>query len=86
VCFNSDREVIHRQVIGPWTGTFAWVEQHQRIKVPGATRLASVEFGLWGGTGEVSVAQVTLTVIAGKPRAGAKNSLQKRQTAVSICS
>lgn len=69
-CFNSDREVIHRQTLGPWTGTFAWVEQHQRIKVPSSTRLASVEFGLWGGTGEVSVAEVTLTVIAAKPPAG----------------
>jgi hypothetical protein len=70
VFFNSDRQIIHRQGIGPWSGTFAWVQQQQRIKVPGATRLASVEFGLWGGTGEVSVAQVALTVIAAKPHAG----------------
>jgi len=78
VFFNSDREVIHRQAIGPWSGTFEWVEQHQRIKVPSSTRLASVEFGLWGGTGEVSVAQVALTVIAAKPHAGATNPLQER--------
>jgi protein-L-isoaspartate(D-aspartate) O-methyltransferase len=72
VFFNGDREVIHRQGLGPWSGTFAWVQQHQRIKVPGAARLASVEVGLWGGTGEISVAQVALQVIAAKPQAGAR--------------
>lgn len=68
--FNSDREVVHRHGLGPWSGTFAWVQQQQRIKVPAATRLASVEIGLWGGTGDLSVAAVALKVTAAKPRVG----------------
>jgi protein-L-isoaspartate(D-aspartate) O-methyltransferase len=62
--FNSDRETVQRQGIGPWAGTFSWVRQQQRIRVPAATRLASVEVGLWGGTGEISIAQIELKVIA----------------------
>jgi hypothetical protein len=65
--FNSDRETVQRQGIGPWSGTFSWVHQQQRIRIPAATRLASVEFGLWGGTGEISIAQVELKVVAENP-------------------
>jgi protein-L-isoaspartate(D-aspartate) O-methyltransferase len=65
--FNANRQPISRQGIGPWSGTFDWVEKHLRIKVPLSARLASVEVGLWGGTGQVSVSDVALKVVAAKP-------------------
>jgi protein-L-isoaspartate(D-aspartate) O-methyltransferase len=64
VLFNGDREVIDVQGIGPWSGTFPWGLQRQHIKVPEDTRLASVDISLWGGLGDVSVAQVALKVVA----------------------
>ncbi len=70
VFFNSDREVISRQGIGPWSGSFGWVQKRQRMEVPSAARLASVEVGLWGGTGKISVSDVALKVIAAKPATG----------------
>jgi len=65
--FNANRQPISKQGIGPWSGTFDWVQKHLRIKVPLSARLASVEVGLWGGTGQVSVSDVALKVIAAKP-------------------
>ena len=62
--FNANREPVSKQGIGPWSGSFDWTEKHLRMKVPAATRLASVEVGLWGGTGQVSVSDVALKVIA----------------------
>ena len=67
VFFNTNREPISRQGIGPWSGTFDWVEKHLRIKVPAAARLASVEVGLWGGTGQLSVGPVALSGVLHKP-------------------
>ena len=66
VFFNANREPVSRQGIGPWSGTFDWVEKRLRIKVPPSARLASVEVGLWGGTGQISVAEVAIKVIASK--------------------
>jgi protein-L-isoaspartate(D-aspartate) O-methyltransferase len=70
VFFNTNREPVLRQGIGPWSGSFDWVQQHQRIKVPPSARLASVEVGLWGGTGQLSVGPLALRVTAAKPRSG----------------
>ena len=67
VFFNANRQPVLKQRIGPWSGTFAWIENRQRIKVPATARLASVEVGLWGGTGQVSVGDVALKVVAAKP-------------------
>jgi protein-L-isoaspartate(D-aspartate) O-methyltransferase len=64
--FNANRQPVSRYRIGPWSGSFDWVEKHLRIKVPVSARLASVEVGLWGGTGQISVAEVALKVIASK--------------------
>jgi protein-L-isoaspartate(D-aspartate) O-methyltransferase len=64
--FNANRQPVARNEIGPWSGSFDWTEKHLRIKVPASARLASVEVGLLGGTGQVSVADVALKVIASK--------------------
>jgi protein-L-isoaspartate(D-aspartate) O-methyltransferase len=69
--FNANRQPVGRHRIGPWSGSFDWVEKHLRIKVPVAARLASVEVGLWGGTGQISVADVALKVLASKRPAAA---------------
>jgi protein-L-isoaspartate(D-aspartate) O-methyltransferase len=66
VFFNTNRRPIARYALGPWSGTFDWVKKSRRIKVPASARLASVEVGLWGGTGELSVAEVAITVVASK--------------------
>ena len=63
VFFNSDRHPVHKQGLGPWAGTFDWTEKRRRVDVPRTARFASVEVGLWGGTGEISVDDVTLGVI-----------------------
>jgi protein-L-isoaspartate(D-aspartate) O-methyltransferase len=67
VLFNANRQPVLTQAIGPWTGTFDWVEKRMRVKVPPSVRLASVDVGLWGGTGQVSVGRVALNVVAPKP-------------------
>jgi protein-L-isoaspartate(D-aspartate) O-methyltransferase len=72
VFFNANRQLVSKQGIGPWSGTFEWGEKHLRIKVPASARLASVEVGLWGGTGQISVGGVTLKAIAAKPQSGAE--------------
>jgi protein-L-isoaspartate(D-aspartate) O-methyltransferase len=65
VFFNANREVIGRQAIGPWSGSFEWVEKELKIRVPTTARLASLEVGLWGGTGQISVGDMTLKVTKG---------------------
>jgi protein-L-isoaspartate(D-aspartate) O-methyltransferase len=62
--FNANRRPVGRQRIGPWSGSFEWTQSRLKIKVPTSARLASVEVGLWGATGQISVADVTLKVIA----------------------
>ena len=61
--FNSERHPVHKQGVGPWTGTFGWVQKSLRINVPRTARFGSVEVGLWGGTGEISIDDVSLSVI-----------------------
>ena len=73
VFFNTNREAIFREGIGPWSGTFDWVEKRLRMKVPTTARLASVEVGLWGATGQVSVGPIALKVVASKAPAGGKS-------------
>lgn len=70
VFFNADRQSVVSQGIGPWTGTFDWIKRSLRIKVPTTARLASVNVGLWGATGQVSVSEVTLKVLA--PKSGSR--------------
>lgn len=70
--FNANRQPVSRHEIGPWSGTFDWVQKHLRIKVPTSVRLASVEVGLSGGTGQISVAEVTLKVVASKAESATK--------------
>ena len=72
--FNANRQTVSKHGIGPWVGTFDWVEKRLRIKVPSNVRLASVNVGLWGGTGEVSIGNVALKVIVAKPRSGGGQS------------
>lgn len=73
VFFNANRQPIGRHEIAPLGGTFAWVEKRARIKVPAGARLASVEVGLWGGTGDVAVAQMTLSAVAQRTSADGKS-------------
>ncbi|NLS95963.1 MAG: protein-L-isoaspartate(D-aspartate) O-methyltransferase [Planctomycetaceae bacterium] len=74
VLFNSDREAIDIQGIGPWLGTFPWTQQRQRIKVPAAARLGSVDISLWGGTGEISVTEVELKVLQTRRQVGSRSA------------
>ena len=74
VFFNADRQSVGRHTIGPWSGSFDWVEKRLRIKVPASARLVNVEVGLWGGTGKISVAELTLKVIASKRQSGAADA------------
>jgi protein-L-isoaspartate(D-aspartate) O-methyltransferase len=66
VFFNANRKSIARFALGPWSGTFDWAKKTRRIQVPPTARLASVEIGLWGGTGQLSVADVAMKVTASK--------------------
>ena len=59
---------ISRSGRGPAAST-GW-RSSLRIKVPASARLASVEVGLWGGTGQISVAEVAMKVIASKRQSG----------------
>jgi protein-L-isoaspartate(D-aspartate) O-methyltransferase len=68
VFFNANRQPVAKHGTKSWTGTFDWVENRLRIQVPASARLASVEVGLWGGTGQVSVSEVSLKAIEGKPK------------------
>jgi protein-L-isoaspartate(D-aspartate) O-methyltransferase len=72
--FNASRRPVGRYSIGPWSGSFEWKEMSRRIKVPAAARLASVEVGLSGGTGQISVADVAMKVIASKRPSGDADS------------
>jgi protein-L-isoaspartate(D-aspartate) O-methyltransferase len=70
IFFNANRQSVGRYAVGTWSGSFGWVKTSQRIKVPASARLASVEVGLWGGTGQISVAEVAMRVIASKRPSG----------------
>ena len=70
VFFNANRQPVSKQGIGPWSGTFDWGEKRLRIVVPASARLASVEVGLWGGTGQISVGDVAMKVMAAKVPSG----------------
>jgi protein-L-isoaspartate(D-aspartate) O-methyltransferase len=70
VFFNVNRRNIGRCPIGRWSGSFDWVKNSRRVKVPASARLASVEVGLWGGTGELSVAEVAMKVTPAKRQSG----------------
>jgi hypothetical protein len=70
VFFNANRQPVGKKGIGPWTGSFAWTKSRERIRVPAAARLASVEVGLWGATGQLSVTAVELKVIDKSPKRG----------------
>ena len=72
--FNDNRQPVVRHRIGPWSGSFDWVKKTRRVKVPPSTRLASVEVGLWGATGEISVADVTLKVVASEHQSNATDA------------
>jgi protein-L-isoaspartate(D-aspartate) O-methyltransferase len=60
VFFNANRQPVGRQEVAACSGTFDWTEKSRRIKVPPSARLASVEVGLWGGTGRLAVAEMSL--------------------------
>lgn len=68
VCFNANRQPILNQGIGPWSGTFDWAKRSVRIRIPSATRLASIDVGMFGATGQISVADITLKIVASKSR------------------
>jgi protein-L-isoaspartate(D-aspartate) O-methyltransferase len=74
VFFNANRQPIGKKGIGPWTGTFNWTKSRERIKVPASARLASVEIGLWGGTGQLSVTDVHLEAVAASPKRGTSSA------------
>jgi protein-L-isoaspartate(D-aspartate) O-methyltransferase len=63
VTFYDDRRaVIGEEHAGPLGGTFAWQRESQVFRVPLAAREAIIRVGLMGGTGELSLDDLKLTV------------------------
>ena len=60
--------------LGPGLAPLTGSRNAFEFKVPSNVRLASVNVGLWGGTGEVSIGNVALKVIVAKPRSGGGQS------------
>jgi protein-L-isoaspartate(D-aspartate) O-methyltransferase len=63
IFYDENRMAIDEKVLGPWSGTFGWQQEKQRIDVPGRAREALVRIGLFGALGEMSVDDVKLTVV-----------------------
>ena len=59
--YNENRAPIGQEALGPWTGTFDWVEKHDRLPVPEDARVVVLYLGLLGATGEISFDNVRVT-------------------------
>jgi protein-L-isoaspartate O-methyltransferase len=61
--FDQRRAPIGTAVLGRWYGTFDWQTRRTRVRVPVKSKLSVLVLGLFGATGQLSVDQVTVTVI-----------------------
>ena len=64
--YDANRAPLEEKSLGPWTGTFPWVEQHGVVQVPREARLAVVYLGMLGSTGEISFDNVSVTPVSAK--------------------
>ena len=58
--YNQKRAELTTALVGPWSGTFDWAENHKRIAVPRDARLAVLYLGMMGATGEISFDNVSI--------------------------
>ncbi|MGH7140367.1 MAG: protein-L-isoaspartate(D-aspartate) O-methyltransferase [Pirellulales bacterium] len=65
--FDEERAPIGQSMLGPWSGTMTWTEQHGKLNVPRRARLAVVAIGLLGATGEISFDDVRSTAVSVEP-------------------
>jgi protein-L-isoaspartate(D-aspartate) O-methyltransferase len=59
--FDSERNALEVETLGPWQGTFNWKKVSKVLRVPAKAREAIVRVGLNGATGELSIDDVHLT-------------------------
>ncbi len=59
--YDKTRRVIGDAVVGPWSGSFAWKEGSDIVKVPRHTNEAVLRVGLNGGTGILDVDAIRIT-------------------------
>ena len=67
--YNQKREFLGEEPLspaGPWTGTFDWTEQHNRLPVPRDAWLAVLYLGMLGSTGEISFDNVSVKPVGVK--------------------
>jgi protein-L-isoaspartate(D-aspartate) O-methyltransferase len=60
--YDQKRNPIGEKSLGPWTGDCTWQQVASRVPVPGQAREAIVRIGLFGGTGELALDDLRLTV------------------------
>jgi protein-L-isoaspartate(D-aspartate) O-methyltransferase len=65
--FDERRAPIGSGVLGPWYGTSNWKTRRTRIKVPPKSRLSVLMVGLFGATGQLSVDQLTVSIVNRAP-------------------
>lgn len=64
--YDENRAPIDSEALGPWTGTFDWVEKRDRLPVPEEARVAVLYIGLAGATGEISFDDIRVTAAAAR--------------------
>lgn len=61
--YDENRALISDDALGPWTGTFEWVEKRDRLRVPEEARVAVIYVGMLGATGEISFDDVRVRAV-----------------------
>lgn len=59
-CYDDQREMLSKTVLGPFQGTQRWKRFKQEVRVPLGTREAIVRIGLFGATGTVQFDDVSV--------------------------
>jgi len=62
--YDQRRAVIGSERLANWKGSFDWRHETKKLRVPLATREAIVRLGLLGGTGQLDLDDVSLSVIS----------------------
>lgn len=62
--YDENRGPIDQEAMGPWTGTFDWVEKRARVPVPEEARVVVLYIGLLGATGEISFDDVRVAAVS----------------------
>jgi protein-L-isoaspartate(D-aspartate) O-methyltransferase len=61
--YDENRAGIDEVVVGPWTGSFEWIQPQQRVDVPVKAREAVLRIGLLGGIGELAVDDLKIAAV-----------------------